>query len=903
MQKFFATCPKGLENLLFNELGALGASSVKETVAGVSFSGDMALAMRVCLYSRFASRVIMTLVTFNCEDDTDLYLGAKGVAYEQYFDSSKTIAVTFNGQSNSIRNTQYGALRVKDALCDRFVESGHERPNVERHNPQVHVVATLKKGELSLGLDLSGSAQFWREYHRVTGTAPLKENLAAALVVRTGFTGHEQNFIDPMCGAATLLLEAATIATDTAPGLMRTDYGFKHLKDFDEVAWAAILTEAKERSEAGKAQALASGIKLYGFDADAQAVTRARHNIEAAGFADLITVEQGELHHLHNPCANGFPCVVVTNPPYGERMGNFNELIELYTTLGYKLRTLFPGGTAGIISSSPELLSCLRLAGPKTYRLYNGALDCQLRVFKLTAGSVGSDDALAEAGSEVKAALSLQRGDAAPELAPDFANRLRKNLKNLGKWAQREQVSAYRVYDADLPEYNAAIDRYNEYYVIQEYQAPSTIKPQVAQRRLLDMIAATVEVTGARGPEVIVKSRERQKGDAQYQKREDATGTLIEVYEGELKFQVNLYDYLDTGLFLDARPLRRIIALLAAGKSFLNLFAYTCTASVAAAKGGATTTTSVDMSRTYLDWGQDNFKLNGLDVESAASTHHFKQADCLAYLSSEQGARFDLIYIDPPTFSNSKRMEKSFDVQRDHLKMLGNLTRHLNDGGIVIFCTNKRNFKLDQGLEAYGFTVENITAQSYDPDFKRDLKLHTCFKLVYSKDQQTQEPEALVTNTAQPRWARDLDRSERFTFKGSRLAEQDRGSARDGSRDNARGGFHDNKRTGAHNNAHAGARPGARDGARQGQRDGVRSGQRDGVRSSPRSGGRDGFRDGARGGARADFRERGERGFGSQRGGRFDGRSGERAGARTGERRGAPTKVRVWGPQGVKELD
>ena len=792
MQKFFATCPKGLENLLFNELGALGASAVKETVAGVSFSGDMALAMRVCLYSRFASRVIMTLVTFNCEDDTDLYLGAKGVAYEQYFDSAKSIAVTFNGQNNSIRNTQYGALRVKDALCDRFVESGHARPNVERHNPDVRVIATLKKGEVALGLDLSGSAQFWREYHRVTGTAPLKENLAAALVVRSGFNGVEQNFIDPMCGAATLLLEAATIATDTAPGLMRRDYGFMHLKGFDAAAWEAILAEAKEKAATGKARALASGIKLYGFDADAQAVARARHNIEAAGFADLITVEQGELHHLFNPCAdlNNFPCVVVTNPPYGERMGNFNELIELYTTLGYKLRTLFPGGTAGIISSSPELLSCLRLAGPKTYRLYNGALDCQLRVFKL---GVARDEAV---GAEVKAALQRQdeasaaaaaqasaaqtsaatvapaapAAPAAPQLAPDFANRLRKNLKNLGKWAQRAQVSAYRVYDADLPEYNAAIDRYNEYYVIQEYQAPSTIKAQVAQRRLLDLIAATIEVTGARGSEVIVKSRERQKGDAQYQKREDATGTTMTVYEGDLKFQVNLYDYLDTGLFLDARPLRRIIAQLASGKSFLNLFAYTCTASVAAAQGGATSTTSVDMNRTYLDWGQDNFKLNGLDVESAASVHHFKQADCLAYLSCDQGARYDLIYIDPPTFSNSKRMEKSFDVQRDHLQLLGNLTRHLNDGGIVIFCTNKRNFKLDEGLEAYGFSVENITAQSYDPDFKRDPKLHTCFKFTYNKAQQTKEPEALVTNTARPRWARDLDRSERFTFKGSRAA-------------------------------------------------------------------------------------------------------------------------------------
>lgn len=861
MQKFFATCPKGLENLLFNELGALGASSVKETVAGVSFSGDMALAMRVCLYSRFASRIIMNLVTFNCEDDTDLYLGAKGVAYEQYFDSTKSFAVTFNGQNSSIRNTQYGALRVKDAVCDRFVESNLPRPNVERRNPEVRIVATLKKGEVALGLDLSGSAQFWREYHRVTGMAPLKENLAAALVARSGFNGQGQNFIDPMCGAATLLLEAVTVATDTAPGLMRHDYGFMHLKGYDEALWQSIYTEAKSRAQEGKARALAQGIKLYGFDADAQAVARARHNIEQAGFADLITVEQGELHHLYNPCAalNEFPCVVVTNPPYGERMGNFNELIELYTTLGFKLRTLFPGGTAGIISSSPELLSCLRLAAPKTYRLYNGALECQLRVFKLGTSQVKSTDVVAtedaaakeNMDAEVKAALNINRAAAAVEIAPDFANRLRKNLKNLGKWAQREQISALRVYDADLPEYNAAIDRYNEYYIIQEYQAPSSIKPQVAQRRLLDMIAATVEVTGARGPEVIVKSRERQKGDAQYQKREDASGTFIEVYEGNAKFKVNLYDYLDTGLFLDSRPLRRIIAKLAPGKSFLNLFAYTCTASVAAALGGAKTTTSVDMSRTYLDWGQDNFKLNGLDVESGASTHHFKQADCLAYLSCDQDERFDLIYIDPPTFSNSKRMEKSFDVQRDHLKMLGNLTRHLNDGGIAIFCTNKRNFKLDDGLEEYGFSVENITAQSYDPDFKRDPKLHTCFKLTYSKDKQTKEPEALVENTARPRWARDLDRSERFTFKGSRAALE---------------------------------------GAREGRDGGERS-----FRKLKGYYGQDQRRCGR-------FEDKGERNFKrSERGFNRSDNLGERRSRP--ERTSAPTKVRVWGPQGVKELD
>ena len=753
MQNFFATCPKGLENLLFRELVDLNASSVKETVSGVSFSGNMELAMRVCLYSRFASRIIMNLNTFRCDDDTDLYLGAKGIGYERYFDSDKTIAVSFNGTNRHIRNTQYGALRVKDAVCDRFVECKLERPDVQKNNPDIHIIATLKKGELAVGIDLSGSAQFWREYHRTTGAAPLKENLAAAMVVRSGFNGS-QNFIDPMCGSGTLLLEAALLATDTAPGLARSSYGFMNLKDYDENKWQEIYNEALERSNQGKRKAQELGVKIFGFDADSAVVQRARDNIEHAGFSELVSVEHCLLDNLTNPCqgVNELPCVIVTNPPYGERMGNFNELILLYTTLGHKLKTLFKGGRAAVISTSQELLSCLRLSLDKSYRLFNGALECQLRVFNL-------DHESGEQATQADANQVL--------VAVDFSNRLTKNLKNLEKWANREKISAYRIYDADLPDYNAAIDRYNQYYIIQEYQAPSSIKAHVAQKRLLDMIAATIKVTGAIGDDVIVKSREKQKGESQYAKRDDALGHYIEIYEQDVVFKVNLQDYLDTGLFLDARPIRRLIRSMSAGKDFLNLFAYTCSASVMAALGGAKSTTSVDMSRTYLDWGKDNFKINGFDLDgyNATGNHHFTQDDCLSYLSRDHGKTYDLIYIDPPTFSNSKRMEKSFDVQRDHLLMLGNLTRHLNDGGVVIFCTNKRNFKLDDEVAQYGFTVENITPKTFDPDFKRDQQLHTCFKLVYNQAQKQKEPEALVTNTMRAKWSKDLEvKQERFSY-------------------------------------------------------------------------------------------------------------------------------------------
>lgn len=954
MQKFFATCPKGLESLLFNELNALQASSVKETVAGVSFSGDMNLAMRVCLYSRFASRILLVLNTFRCEDDSDLYMGAHGIGYENYFSSDKTIAVTFNGTNNSIRNTQYGALRVKDALCDRFVDSKLERPNVDKHNPEVHIVATLKKGEVSVSLDLSGSAQFWREYHRSTGKAPLKENLAAAMVTRAGYTGAD-NFVDPMCGSGTLLLEAAAIATDTAAGLMRSDYGFKHLKDYDESAWSAILSEAQERSEAGKAKAKERGIKLYGFDADEYVLERAKENIANAGFEDFISVEHRPLDQLINPLTevNDLPCTVVTNPPYGERMGNFNELILLYTTLGHKLKTCFAGGKAAVISTSTELLSCLRLSVDKSYRLFNGALECQLRTFKLDRAQIALEsgqfdnldqNAINQGGANAYAAMNAQA-----EVAVDFSNRLTKNLKNLSKWADKEKITAYRVYDADLPDYNAAIDRYNQYYVIQEYQAPATIKEFVAQKRLLDMIAATIKVTGAAGDNVIVKSREKQKGDSQYEKREDAVGHFMDVYEADIAFRVNLRDYLDTGLFLDARPIRRLIRKEAQGKSFLNLFAYTCTASVAAAMGGATRTVSVDMSRTYLDWGRENFILNDMDVNysgtSASEQNHFVQADCLAYLSQDQGSTYDLIYIDPPTFSNSKRMEKSFDVQRDHLLMLGNLTRHLNDGGKVIFCTNKRNFKLHDGLEEYGFTVRNITKETFDPDFKRDMQLHTCFELTYNKASQSKEAEALVSNTMRPRWSRDLEaKQDRFTYRGE---QEDRRSdcssdrhERSFNRDSNRRRYDDRQAPARDYRRGSSSNSFERDDERKFTRESRSWGNRertytdrssDEERSSrfttsdrtnrsernsrfgsdrnerndrgsrfgsERSDRNDRFDRGSRfGGERSDRGSRfgSERGARSDRGGRFNSRDGARSTAST-------HKPRVWGPSGVKDI-
>lgn len=739
MLNFFATCPKGLENLLFNELKALDLPEVHETVAGVSFKGTFEAALRVCLCSRFASRVILILSVFHCEDDTDLYMGAAGVAWEDYFNSGVTMSVEFVGVNKQLRNTLYSAQKVKDGVCDRLLKAFAYRPRVERKQPEVRVYGYLHEDEARLGIDLSGEALLKREFHRRTGMAPLKENLAAAMVVRSGYSG--ENFLDPMCGSGTLLIEAALIATDTAPGLRRHHFGFLKLKLFDKAVFEALVEELKERSARGIAAFKEKGYKLVGFDSDPAIIRRATENVRHAGLEEVIAFEHRPLSELVNPFAESAGRVtVVTNPPYGERMGNFHELIGLYTQLGQKVRTLFKGATLAVISSSQDLLSCLRLSYEKSYKLFNGALPCQLRVYDIRDSGESQEEAI----------------------APDFANRLLKNLKVRDKWAEREGYEAYRVYDADLPDYQAAIDRYGPYVVIQAYAAPESVPEHVARQRSMDLIAATLEVMEKPGSEIVIKERARKSGTLQYEKTDEdkSLHRTLTVREGRARFEVNIDDYLDTGLFLDSRPIRELIFKKAEGKSFLNLFAYTATASVMAALGGASRTVSVDMSRTYLDWGMRNFRLN----EIALKQHAFIQADCLAWLSQEQGESFDLIYVDPPTFSNSKRMEKSFEVGRDQVALLSNLTRHLKDGGEIIFCTNKRRFKLDsEALKDYGLTAEDVSEKTIPEDFKRDPDIHSCFILTFDRSACVKEPAPIVTARATPRWSGRLNPENAFT--------------------------------------------------------------------------------------------------------------------------------------------
>jgi 23S rRNA (guanine2445-N2)-methyltransferase / 23S rRNA (guanine2069-N7)-methyltransferase len=348
---------------------------------------------------------------------------------------------------------------------------------------------------------------------------------------------------------------------------------------------------------------------------------------------------------------------VISNPPYGERLGDEASLLYLYQNLGERLRQACMGWERGVH----------RRAGagqahghpqPQAVRVLERRLAVQAAAVQGAADQfVTGERREAQPGTE--AASPPSEPARLSEGAQMFANRLQKNLKQLGKWARREQIDCYRLYDADMPEYALAVDLYHDWVHVQEYAAPRSIDPDKAQARLLDALAAIPQALGISPQRVVLKRRERQSGTRQYE-RQATEGRFQEVNEGGVKLLVNLTDYLDTGLFLDHRPMRMRIQREAAGKRFLNLFCYTATATVHAAKGGARSTTSVDLSKTYLDWARRNLSLNGF-----SERNRLEQSDVMAWLEGNRDS-YDLIFIDPPTFSNSKRMEGVFDVQRDH---------------------------------------------------------------------------------------------------------------------------------------------------------------------------------------------------------------------------------------------
>ncbi|MBB1519589.1 bifunctional 23S rRNA (guanine(2069)-N(7))-methyltransferase RlmK/23S rRNA (guanine(2445)-N(2))-methyltransferase RlmL [Aquipseudomonas guryensis] len=723
------TCPKSLESLLAEEAAGLGLEEVREQTAAVRGFAGLETAYRLCLWSRLANRVLLVLRRFPVVDAESLYQDVLAVDWAEHMEPSGTLAVEFSGNGSGIDNTHFGALKVKDAIVDKLRTADGTRPSIDKINPHLRIHLRLDRGEAVLSLDLSGHSLHQRGYRLQQGAAPLKENLAAAVLIRSGWpriAAAGGALADPMCGVGTFLVEAAMIAADQAPNLRREQWGFSYWLGHVPALWKKLHAEAEERAAIGLRK---PPLWIRGYEADPRLIQPARNNIERAGLSDWVKVYQGELATFEPRPDQNQTGLVVSNPPYGERLGDEASLLYLYQHLGERLRQSCLNWEAAVFTGAPELGKRMGLRSHKQYAFWNGALPCKLLLFKIlpeqfVTGERRSSRANDTGDSDEQQPLVAQANQAArlSEGGQMFANRLQKNLKTLGKWARKADIQCYRLYDADMPEYALAIDLYQDWVHVQEYAPPRSIDPEKAQARLLDALAAIPVALGVPQDKVVIKRRERQSGTKQYE-RQATQGQFLEVNEGGIKLLVNLTDYLDTGLFLDHRPLRLRIQKEAAGKRFLNLFCYTATASVHAAKGGARSTTSVDLSKTYLDWARRNLSLNGF-----SDKQKLEQGDVMAWLAADRG-EYELIFIDPPTFSNSKRMEGVFDVQRDHVQLLDLAMNRLAPGGVLYFSNNFRKFQLDEGLAAR-YVVEEISASTIDQDFARNPKIHRAWKLM-----------------------------------------------------------------------------------------------------------------------------------------------------------------------------
>jgi 23S rRNA (guanine2069-N7)-methyltransferase / 23S rRNA (guanine2445-N2)-methyltransferase len=717
--RFLASSPRGFGDLLAAELKSFGAADVRERALGVEFTGPLEVAYRACLESRVGSRVFLEVAQVNAASDRAFYEAARAIDWRQHIDASRTIACDFSGKHPEITHTRFGALRLKDAICDQLRDTTGSRPDVATDRPGVRVHAHANGPNVTISIDLAGEGLHRRGYRAQAGEAPLRENLAAGILMRAGWPEKckkATEFLDPMCGSGTLVIEAAMIAANVAPGARRHYFGFQGWAGHDRAAWDKVKQAALAREQK-------PALRLRGVDADGPVLTAARENAARAGLGDFVSFDRGQLADAKPEQAEGAG-FLATNPPYGVRLEDRDTARALMKQLGEVLRENFSGWDAVILAGSPDAGLELGIRAERVHTVWNGALECRLLRLNVSAKSEKQmlhtgrgariDDSLAESpGSKM------------------FGNRLAKNIKQLKGWAEREGVSCYRLYDADMPEYSFAIDRYTEFdgantwLYVQEYAAPKTIEPEAVQRRRGEALAALPGVTGIPIERIHLRQRRRTSRGEQYEKLADSADFKL-VAEGGLRFWVNFTDYLDTGLFLDHRVTRERLRAAASGRRFLNLFAYTGSATVYAASGQARTTTTVDMSATYLDWAERNLTVNGL----AARDHEFIQADCIAWLKDAVASRrqYDLIFLDPPTFSNSKRMDDILDVQRDHAALIDDCMALLARGGKLVFSNNAQKFKLD-GMLTERYKVTDISRATLPKDFERNPRIHQCYEL------------------------------------------------------------------------------------------------------------------------------------------------------------------------------
>lgn len=849
LHEFYASCPEGFETALADELRGMELRQVRPLKGRVAFAGSPADAERACLWSRLASRIFVVLGRFACANAEDLYEATRSIAWERILRAGATIAVTARGTNDELRNSHFAALRVKDALCDRMLEVEGRRPNVDTDDPDARISLTLRGNRASIQLDLSGDPLFkrlpreatrthavhvlrpdyaalacaqgnWQEICSAAltntkdamrdedtaasadGSVPPNGSVPADVSALAGSTVERPTptlpvLIDACCAGGGVVLEAASILADRAPGLERRNWGLQSWSEHDAAAWRELLNEADRRAELAKGRVA----RIVATDPSGDAVACARRILKAAGLADRVIFAQPDLDKISRKlmmpaCCGGEPRGFVFLDTTETAISKMSRVLDLATSLhagacgADPVRVML--STMPTVALTRDDLLIRTLGEPaRSLRVMPNNEEAEFFIFSAANGAIsaGEGNVAAEdsmpaedavesnvAPSPATTLIDLGDGKPCPVLIPEseqFARRLRKVAKLRRKWAQREGVTCYRVYDADLPDYSAAIDLYEgsattpgRWLVIAEYAAPREVDPSLAEARLLDILTLAPRVLQVDPDNVFAKARIRSRGGSQYGKQAGGTspsgqhgkggkprggrggsasnrpgqgagsGTpsdirtrrLPLIEEGGLTFAVNFNDYLDTGIFLDHRITRGLVREHARGKRFfLNLFAYTGTATCYAADAGVEETVTVDLSNTYLDWAERNMEQNGF----VGPDHHYVRADVMSWIRDMRQTRnrWDLIFCDPPTFSNSSKMgRRTWDVQRDHVELLVGLSRLLSREGEAIFSCNLRTFRPDiEELARAGVVLTDITDETIPEDFARNKKIHHCY--------------------------------------------------------------------------------------------------------------------------------------------------------------------------------
>ena len=712
--ELLASCAFGLESIVARELRSLGLDSRTTGPGQIEFTGEWPEIANASLWLRCADRISIIVADFACTDFDTLFDTVREIDWLEFLDADARIHVTGGSVKSQLSSVPAIQRTVKKAIVDQIL-AGRPGSLLEEDGALHRIHVGLRNDRARLTLDTTGPSLHKRGYREISTRAPLKETLAAALV-QLSFWRPDRPLVDPFCGGGTILIEAAMIGRNMAPGLQRS---------FVCEKWRRcpldIWSQQREAARDGQIEKLEQ--RLIGTDIHGGALSLARQNAEAAGVHQDLHFQQQDFAQLTSK--REFGCIV-TNPPYGDRIES-PELRRLYESMPLVLGQL-PTWSHFIITAYPDFERLIGRTADRRRKLYNGRIECTY--YQFHGPRPEKSDGKRTQGSTQRSSTETpqrERPETRPvfggltakdqEQAELFATRLKKRARHLRRWPTKRGITCYRLYERDVPEIPLVVDRYEDWLHIVEFERPHD-RDLARHTAWLEMMATKAGETLDCPPEkVVLKTRLRQRGLQQHEKL-DNVGEETVVHEAGLQFLVNLTDFTDTGLFLDHRSARGMVRDMAADKRVLNLFAYTGAFSVYAAAGGAAEVTTVDWSQTYLDWAQRNFKQNQL----SDAAFHFVREDTRVFVDQlSQRDEFDLIVCDPPTFSNSKRTELVWDVQRDHKWLINRLLEQLAPQGSIFFSSNFRRLKLE--TESIRGSAREITKQTLPEDF-RNQRIH-----------------------------------------------------------------------------------------------------------------------------------------------------------------------------------